>query len=111
MSHQSEQTLENNLIKQLQGLEYERVELRDENALIMNLQKQLEIHNNMKFSPKEFEQILNYLSKGNVFERAKILRNRMKLMRDNGEIEYIRFLNMDHWCQNEFQVTNQIEME
>jgi type I restriction enzyme R subunit len=63
MSHQSEQTLENNLIKQLQGLEYDRVEIRDENALIVNLQKQLEIHNNVKFSLKEFEKVLFHLSK------------------------------------------------
>ncbi|MFA6090772.1 MAG: type I restriction endonuclease subunit R [Candidatus Gracilibacteria bacterium] len=111
MSHQSEQTLENNLIKQLQGLEYDRVEIRDENALIVNLQKQLEIHNNVKFSLKEFEKVLFHLSKGNVFERAKVLRNKMQLTRDSGESVYIEFLNMDHWCQNEFQVANQIEIE
>jgi type I restriction enzyme R subunit len=35
----------------------------------------------------------------------------MQLTRDSGESVYIEFLNMDHWCQNEFQVANQIEIE
>lgn len=111
MVHQSEQTLENNLIEQLVGLDYDRVEIRDEQALLLNLRKQLEIHNHMEFSDREFDQILGKLNKGNVFERAKILRNRIQFTRDNGKSEYMELLDMDHWCQNEFQVTNQITID
>ena len=111
MVHQSEQTLENNLIEQLVDLDYDRVTIRDESDLIRNLKKQLEIHNRMDFSEGEFEKILNHLNKGNIFERAKILRDKMQLTKDNGKNVYIEFLNMDHWCQNEFQVTNQISIE
>lgn len=111
MVHQSEQTLENNLIQQLIELEYERVFIKDENSLVQNLKKQLEMHNGMSFSESEFEKILNHLNKGNIFDRAKIVRDKMLLQRDNGDNIHIEFLNMDHWCQNEFQVTNQITVE
>ena len=111
MVHQSEQTLENNLIEQLQDVSYERVIIRDEADMIANLRKQLSLHNRMDFSPKEFDKILNHLNKGNIFERAKILRNKMQLIRDDGSVEWIRFIDMDNWCQNEFQVTNQITVD
>ena len=35
----------------------------------------------------------------------------MQLIRDDGSVEWIRFIDMDFWCQNEFQVTNQITIE
>jgi len=42
---QSEAQLEDNLISQLQGLEYDRVTIKDEKDLLDNLKKQIEIHN------------------------------------------------------------------
>lgn len=111
MSTQSEQTLENNLIKQLQDQEYDFVTISNESELLGNLKAQLEIHNGLKLSTKEFEKVLNHMNKGNVFERAKILRDKMQVTRDDGSVVYLEFINMDHWCQNEFQVTHQVEME
>jgi len=111
MVHQSEQTLENNLIAHLTELDYSRVTIKDEKDLVANLKKQLEIHNQMVFTDKEFDKIVNHLNKWNVFERAKTLRNKMQLIRDDGSVEWIRFIDMDFWCQNEFQVTNQITIE
>lgn len=113
---QSEAQLEENLIKQLQGLEYDRVTIKDEKDLIDNLKKQIETHNfwvlNWKqLSESEFKRVLNHLDKWDVFERAKILRDRMPLELDNWEVKHITFINMDNWCQNEFQVTNQITMQ
>jgi len=111
MATQSEQTLENNLIAQLEDLKYERVIIADEISLIKNLQTQLEKHNNLSFSEKEFAQVLNHLSKGTVFERAGILRDKFHLVRDDNSSAYIEFLNQGEWCQNEFQVTNQVAIE
>ena len=108
MTTQSEQTLENNLIKQLVGMKYERVNIPDEFALFANLKAQIEKHNNITLSDKEFERVLNHLDKGNVFDRAKLLRDKMHLVKDDGKSVYIEFLNTDQWCQNEFQVANQI---
>jgi type I restriction enzyme R subunit len=79
--------------------------------LIANLKTQLEKHNNIQFSPKEFERVLNILSKGSVFEKAKTLRQKQHILRDNGDNLYFDFINVEHWCQNQFQVTHQVTME
>jgi len=111
MSKQSEAILEQNLINQLVGLGYESVLIPDSSALVTNLKSQLEAFNQSTFSDKEFETILNHLTKGNVFEKAKTLRRRFKLDRDNGDVNYIRFFNSENWTNNLFQVTHQITQE
>ncbi len=111
MTTQPEQILENNLIKQLQTLGYSRVKITNEADLLKNFKAQLEKHNKIKFSEGEFSKILNHLNKGNIFDRAKTLRDRMQFVNDKGEHTYIEFLNLDDWCMNEYQVTNQVTME
>lgn len=83
MSHQSEIALEKVLLEQLKGLEYEPIIIKDENDLVSNLKKQLEIHNATTFSDKEFSLILNHLAKGNVFDKARTLRDKFALTRDD----------------------------
>ncbi len=111
MATQSEQALENKLIKQLESLEYERVAVISEDELLANLKRQLEKHNKTTFSEIEFKRIINHLNKGNVFDKAKILRDKFALTRDDGTNKYIEFLDSEHWCQNLFQVTNQVTIE
>ncbi|MFK7100948.1 type I restriction endonuclease subunit R [Flavobacterium oreochromis] len=112
MTSQSEQILELNLINQLSANGYENVVIKDENDLIVNLKKQLEKHNNKKFSDADFKQILNHLSKSNnIFEKALLLRDKFAFKNDNNELVYVEFINMDFWCQNQYQVTNQITVE
>ncbi|EAS19779.1 type I site-specific restriction-modification enzyme, HsdR [Flavobacteria bacterium BBFL7] len=111
MSKQSEAQLENELIAQLVGLGYEKVTITTSDALIHNLKKQLEAFNNTVFSDREFETILNHLEKGNVFEKAKTLRDRFQLTRENGDSLYVRFFNKENWNSNLFQVTHQITQE
>ena len=108
MTHQSEGQLENTLINQLQRLGFERVKIEDEKQLIENLKGQLEKFNKTEFSDGEFTKILNHLNKGDIFQKAKTLRERFVLVRYDGEKIYIRFFNTDKWCQNEYQVANQI---
>lgn len=108
MSPQSEQQLENTLIKQLNKLGFESVQIKDDGALQKNLRKQLEVFNATKFTDAEFKKILNYLNKGDRFQKAKTLRDRFNLKRDDGTEKYIQFFNMDNWCKNEYQVTNQV---
>ncbi len=111
MAKQPEQILEEQLVAQLQRLGYGLVQLKDEKDLIGNLKQQLEKHNNIQFSKAEFEKVLNILSKGSVFEKAKTLRERQHIVRDNGDNLYFEFINSEHWCQNQFQVTHQITVE
>ena len=116
MPPQSEYALEEALIAQLKGMEYSFVAIEDEAAMLANLKRQLELHNGIKLSTNEFDRILNHLNTGSVFERAQVLRDRYALKRDSvdGKTEetiYIRFLNSDDWCLNEFQVTQQVSMQ
>lgn len=112
MSKQSEQFLEEQLLVQLQKLGYKYISINDEKSLIGNLKSQLEKHNRIQFSDSEFEKVLNILTKGSVFEKAKTLREmKHHIIKDNGNNLYFEFLNTEHWCQNEYQVTNQVTQE
>lgn len=111
MTIQPEQVLENKLIEQLEGLKYQRVTIKDESDLLANLKTQLEKHNGVSLTQKEFAQVINHLSKGSVFDKAKTLRDKFQLTKENGESIYLEFIQQEHWCQNTFQVTNQVSME
>lgn len=119
MSVQSEAALENGLIATLQNMNYEYVHIEEEKNLSANFKRQLEKHNKKKleelgrteFTESEFEKILIYLEGGTRFEKAKKLRDLFPLELENGERLWVEFLNRTHWCQNEFQVSNQITVE
>lgn len=111
MSTQPELLLENNLVRQLTTLGYEFAALNDEGALLANFKRQLEKHNGVSLTDYEFARVLNHLNKGNVFDRAKILRDRFQITRDNGDSIYLEFINQEHWCQNQYQVTQQVSMD
>lgn len=119
MPVQSEAALENGLIATLQKMNYEYVHIEEEKNLSANFKKQLEKHNKKKleelgrtqFTESEFEKILIYLEGGTRFEKAKKLRDLFPLELESGERLWVEFLNRTHWCQNEFQVSNQITVE
>ena len=108
---QSEAQLEESLVQRLAGLGYDRVVIRNDVELLANLKSQLEKHNKISLSSSEFDKVLNHLDKGNVFERAKTLRDKLQIKRDDGTSLYLEFINMAEWCQNEYQVTHQITNE
>ena len=110
-SPQPELVLENNLIEHLKGLGYEAVQIRDEADLLLNLKGQLEKHNKVSLSDGEFRQVLNFINKGNIFERARILRDRVPFVNNAGEHKTIELINQLKWCQNQFQVTRQVTVE
>ncbi|MCU0341850.1 MAG: type I restriction endonuclease subunit R, partial [Spirosomaceae bacterium] len=111
MSTQPESALEEQLMAQLQKMGYERVVIRNEQDLVSNLKTQLEKHNNVSLSASEFAQIINRLSSGPIFEKAKTLRAPHHFTRDNGDSLYIEFFNTAFWCQNQYQVTSQVTQE
>jgi len=111
MTTQSEQLLENNLMHQLTTLGYEQVAIPTEADLYSNLKEQLQIHNKLTFSENEFTKVLNHLNKGSIFEKAKTLRDKFQLTKDDGTTAYIEFINQDEWCQNQYQVTNQVTIK
>ena len=111
MSKQPEQVLEEQLIDNLSKIGYNVVSINNEDQLLQNLKSQLEKHNNKQFTSKEFDRILNILSKGTVFEKARTLREKQHILSDEGEDLYFEFINTEHWCQNQFQVTHQVTIE
>lgn len=119
MSIQSEAALEAGLIATLQQMDYEYVQITEEGNLQANFKRQLEIHNRKRleehgcteFTDEEFEKILIYLEGGTRFEKAKKLRDLYPLDTTDGNRIWVEFLNRQQWCQNEFQVSNQITVE
>ncbi len=119
MSTQSEVALEAGLIATLRQMDYEYVRIVEEDNLYANFKRQLEIHNKRQlaevgrtsFTDEEFEKILIYLEGGTRFEKAKKLRDLYPLDIANGQRIWVEFLNRTQWCQNEFQVSNQITVE
>ena len=120
MTAQSEQALENGLIATLQDMSYEYVQIKEETNLYSNFKAQLEKHNAKKlaeigrtaFTDKEFEKICIYLEGGTLFEKSKKLRDLFPMETEDGQHRiWVEFLNKNRWCQNEFQVSNQITME
>lgn len=113
MATQSEYELETQLVEQLVGMHYEQVFVTDEVSMKANLKKQIEIHNRLESVPltdSEFNRIFLHLTKGNeVIDRARTLRDRYQLQREDGTEKWLSFINKEEWCQNEFQVTRQVK--
>lgn len=107
----SEKELEENLLKQLSDQGYEIVDVKDEESLLANFRKQLEKFNNIKFSNEEFTKILTHLAGGSIFEKSKKLKDKFELPKENGKIEYIKFIDKENVENNIFQVTNQITIK
>jgi len=110
MTTQSEAALEKCLIDKLIEGGYERVKIRDENDLKINLKSQIERFNKIELSDDEFHKILLHLESGTIFDKAKKLRDKYTLKRED-DLIYIDFFNTKDWCKNIFQVTNQVTMK
>jgi type I restriction enzyme R subunit len=108
MTHQSEAQLEKSLIERLVRLGFSAVTIEDTAALEANLRSQLERFNTTSFSDGEWARIMNHLMKGDRFHKAKTLRDRFALKRDDESTFFLRFFNTEQWCKNEYQVTQQV---
>ena len=107
-----EQVLEDNLVAQLEQQSFQRVTVTDEDSMLANLKSQLEVFNNTSLSPDEFKKVLNHLNKTfGVFNKAKTLRNRMKLDREDGTVTYLDFFDSTTPTINLYQVTQQIKQK
>lgn len=115
MSYQSEAALENEVMDRLVDLGYERVNILNDDQLKENFRKILnERHidklNNEPLTDREFERLMTQINGKSVFDSAKILRDKLDFKRDDETIVYFEFFNKKKWCQNKFQVTNQISV-
>lgn len=111
MATQAEAQLESDLIDRLVARGWSHVVIADDAALLANLKAELEAHNAVTLTDAEFARVLNHLDRGNVFERAKTLRDRYDLTREDGTRLYIEFMNTREWCHNRYQVASQIAQD
>ena len=109
---QPEQMLENELVAQLIRQDYKRVAVTDEATMLENLKAQLEAFNETTLTEGEFTKVLHHLNKSSgVFAKAKILRDRMKLSKDDGTTGYLEFFDSVDPLRNRYQVTQQVTVE
>lgn len=116
MEYQSEAELENLLMEQLIGLGYTPVTINNEAQLGKNFRTQLYLHNQKRmnskpFTDSEFERVKIFLDGKSVFQSAKLLRDKMPFVRDDGTELNLEFFDSKHWCKNIFQVTHQTTVE
>jgi type I restriction enzyme, R subunit len=109
---QSEQVLEDKLVAQLIGMDYTRAQVNDEASMLVNLKAQVEAFNGLSLTEGEFGKVMNHLTKqSGVFAKAKVLRDRMKLDREDGSTTYLEFFDSLDPLRNRYQVTQQVAIE
>lgn len=112
MAYQSEQQLENEMIRQLTQIGYERVSIPTINVLQQNFRNQINRINKENLagnslSDKEFERLLLKIEGKSVFESARILRDKETITRDDDSTLYLLLFDSQHYENNHLQVTNQ----
>lgn len=115
MGYQSEAQLEERLIEKLETQNYERVTIKDYDALVANFRVQINKFNSSvlggnSLSDTEFTRVINYLVGKSVLQSAKQLRDKFVLDRDDGTTCYLSFLS-DVNDRNIYQVTNQVTVK
>lgn len=109
---QPEQELENELVAQLVGLGFAKAAVNDEVTMLANLKAELGAFNGLVLSEPEFGKVLNHLNRAaGVFAKAKTLRDRMQLKRDDGSTVWIRFFDSANAGNNRYQITQQVTAE
>lgn len=116
LAYQSEFSLEKEMMNQLKENGYEIVTIRNDEQLLDNFRSILnERHkdklNGQPLTDKEFQRLLTLINGKGIFESARILRDKLTLKRDDESEVYLSFLDTVNWCQNKFQVTNQVSVE
>lgn len=111
-AYQSEAQMESDLIAQLATQGYEVLTARDEEALIVNLRRQIERLNAYTFTDGEWQRFLsNHIAKqrDSLVEKTQtIQRDHVKvLIRDDGSSKNITLIDKKQIHNNALQVTNQ----
>ena len=111
-AYQSEATLEQAFIKMLSEQGYEYININNENDLIDNLRRQLELLNNYSFTDKEWDSFFKHKiannNEGIVEKTRKIQEDYVQnLIRENGTTMNISLIDKKNIHNNRLQVINQ----
>ena len=111
--YQSEQQMEETLIKQLESQGYEYVHIHSEEGLVSNLRKQIEALNDVQFSDTEWDRFFSSeIARPNagIVEKTKMLQESdtaISCLMDDGSKKNIRLLDKKNIHRNRTQVMNQ----
>lgn len=111
-SYQSESALEKEFIRMLTEQGYDYLEIHDQDTLIVNLRKQLELLNNYKFTDSEWERFFNNNianSNDGIVEKTKKIQEDyiQVLKKEDGTSKNIYLLDKKNIHNNRLQVINQ----
>ena len=110
--YSSEKDIEDKLIKKLQSLGYTyRPDIRNNNELERNFREKFNRLNGVKLTDTEFDKLKEIIINKDIFAASKQLRDIDTLIRDDEIPLHFKLLNIDDWCQNEFEVINQLKMD
>lgn len=113
-AYQSEAALEQAFIKMLSEQGYEYININNENDLIDNLRKQLELLNNYSFTDKEWDSFFKHKIANNndgIVEKTRKIQEDyvQNLIRENGTTMNISLIDKKNIHNNRLQVINQYE--
>lgn len=113
-SYQGEAELEREFIRQLQAQGYEYLKIHNEDTLVANLRRQLELLNNYVFSDGEWDQFFSERiassNEGIVEKTRKIQCDHVQILRrDDGSSKNIYLIDKKNIHNNRLQVINQYE--
>lgn len=78
--------------------------IKDEIDPLDNFKCKIEVHNNVSLSSQNFKQILNHVNKGNIFERANLLGDRMLYTNDKGESKQFKIKEKEMFQNSSMEV-------
>ncbi len=112
--YQSEAKLEAEFIKQLQSQGYEYIKVKDEEGLLTNLRRQLELLNDISLSDSEWARLLPMISNEqmDILDKTEMIQGNghvLNLQMDNGHKKNIKLIDKTNIHNNRLQVINQYE--
>ena len=103
----AESQLEQQLVDKLGALKYEhRTDIRDRATLEKNFREKFQALNHVKLTDAEFQRLLEEIITPDVYTAAHTLRNRNSFTRDDGTPLNYTLVNINDWCNNDFEVVS-----
>ena len=113
--YQSEAQLEKAFIQQLVAQGYEYVKVKDEDGLLRNLRRQIELLNDVTLSDREWQRLMPMISNEQmtIEDKTEMLQGKgyiLNLTMDNGLTKNIKLWDKTNVYNNRLQVINQYEV-
>ncbi len=106
-----ESEIEQFLIDKLVGLKYTyRPDIQDRKTLEENFRQKFEALNSVHLTDTEFSRLIEQVITLNVFDAAKMLRERNNFEREDGTPLNYTLVNIKDWCKNTFEVIHQLRI-